>query len=119
VGWLWGIDRFFGGEVSRVQVRLIPQGTRELSQDALYARSGITKSYLSTIESGSARVTIDTIKSLADGLGVPVADLFAFQLGPKSLDALKDKMMKTIQEVDSETTPEALYHGLLTDLLDK
>lgn len=48
---------------------------QHLSQPELATRTGVSRSTLFTIESGSGNIRLDTLLRLAAGLGVPAADL--------------------------------------------
>lgn len=48
---------------------------RRLSQDRLAQLAGISKPYLSQIESGKRRGSTTTLRKIADALGVPVSVL--------------------------------------------
>lgn len=62
--------RAFGERVRRLRVQ------REWTQEEMAERASIHRSYLASIESGSRNPSLDTIVKLANGLHVPVADLF-------------------------------------------
>lgn len=49
----------------------------QFSQDELAKRSGVSRAWISRIESGTADVGLDVIERIAIALGVGVADLFA------------------------------------------
>lgn len=103
----------FGAHLRHLRV------SKHLSQDQFYAICGVTKSYLSLIESGKARITIDTIKTISDGLGVRASELFDFELSNNSIKDLKERLIKTISSLDDTITPEELYKALLSDLFNK
>jgi transcriptional regulator with XRE-family HTH domain len=48
----------------------------KLSQEALAERSGLHRTYISSIERGQRNVTLTNIYALAHGLGVEVKELF-------------------------------------------
>ena len=50
---------------------------RGLSQRRLALMIGIDKTYLCGIERGSRNPTLATLEKIADGLGIPLAELFA------------------------------------------
>ena len=62
--------------------RLFGQRVRELrlangaSQEAFADKCGFARSYMSRVERGLANPSLDAVEALADGLGVPVTDLF-------------------------------------------
>jgi transcriptional regulator with XRE-family HTH domain len=47
-----------------------------VSQESLADRCGFARSYMSRIERGKANPSLDAIETLAEGLKVPVRDLF-------------------------------------------
>lgn len=48
---------------------------RKLSQDVFAERSGLHRAHVGEIERGESNVTIQTLKSIADTLGVRIVDL--------------------------------------------
>ena len=67
------------------RVRELRQQTG-LSQEKFALRIGMDRTYYSSVESGKRNISLLNIKKLADGFGIPVADLF-----PKNmLDEEKD-----------------------------
>ncbi len=50
---------------------------RSLSQEELAELSGLHPTYISGIECGKRNVSLENIRSLAKGLGISLADLFA------------------------------------------
>jgi len=48
---------------------------RKLSQDIFAERSGLHRAHVGEIERGESNVTIQTLKIIADTLGVRIADL--------------------------------------------
>lgn len=50
---------------------------RGWTQEEMAERVDVHRSYLAAIESGSRNPTLDVIVKIANGLHVPVADLFA------------------------------------------
>lgn len=49
----------------------------KVSQEHFANTAGIARSYMSKLERGKANPSIEAVAQLADGLGVPVADLFS------------------------------------------
>lgn len=49
---------------------------RGLSQERLGARSGLHRTYVSSVERGQRNVSLDAIYGLAKGLAVPARELF-------------------------------------------
>ena len=59
----------FGANVRRMRT------THGLSQEGLAERSGLHRTYISSLERGQRNVGIDNIKKLSEALGVTVSDL--------------------------------------------
>ena len=66
------IDIEFGRAVTDLRKKL------GLTQDELAFRSGIHRAYIGTIERGEKSPTLDTIKKLANGLGVTIFDILLY-----------------------------------------
>lgn len=49
---------------------------RGWSQMTLADASGLHRTYISAVERGRRNVSLDNIEKLADGLGVPITELF-------------------------------------------
>ena len=62
--------RAFGDRVKEMRAQ------RGWTQEDMAERSGLHRSYLAAIESGSRNPTLDIIVKIANGLHAPVADLF-------------------------------------------
>jgi transcriptional regulator with XRE-family HTH domain len=62
--------RLFG---DRVRVLRLKAG---ISQEELAARSGLHRTYISSVERGQRNISLTNIHSLADALGVDVQELF-------------------------------------------
>ncbi len=52
---------------------------RGISQEIIASRAGISTSFLSHIERGTKKSSLDTVERLAKALGLPVGDLFEKQ----------------------------------------
>ncbi|MBQ9005075.1 MAG: helix-turn-helix transcriptional regulator, partial [Atopobiaceae bacterium] len=59
-----------------IRVRRDAEG---LSLRAFGAMVGVSYPYLSRVENGEAAASVDVLLRIADGLGVPVGDLFSFE----------------------------------------
>lgn len=62
--------RAFGDRVTKLRKK------RGWTQEDMAERSGIHRSYLAGIETGSRNPTLDVIVKVANSLHVPIADLF-------------------------------------------
>ena len=60
----------FGHAVRRLRAE---QG---FSQEGFACHAGISRTYMSEIERGVTNVSLDTVVRVADGLGMPLGDLF-------------------------------------------
>jgi transcriptional regulator with XRE-family HTH domain len=65
------LSKTFGQVVRRMRDK---QG---LSQEALAAKAGIHRTYVSSIELGKVRVGLEIAKMVADGLGISLSELIA------------------------------------------
>lgn len=63
-----------------VRIRSLRKAKR-LSQEALAERSGLNPKYIGQIERAETNPSIETLRRIADGLGVNLSDLFAFLPG--------------------------------------
>lgn len=63
---------------------------KDLNQGEFSKRIGITQSYLSGIEKGRKKPSIEVVESIAKAIGVPLAVLFWFTLEEK--DVHPDKL---------------------------
>lgn len=95
-------NRVPGDEVNGLIARRVAdlRKTRNLSFDALAARSEISKGMLVAIEQGRANPSIGTLCKLAAGLRVSVAELLAE--GPRPLDRV---------QIVSPDQANVLWHG--------
>ena len=59
---------------------------KRVSQLMLAQKSGLNQTYISRIESGSRAPTLDTLKNIADSLGVHVVDLLKDEIDLDDLD---------------------------------
>lgn len=66
------IKALFGRRVRQLRTAL------GVAQEAFAHRVGIDRSYFGSIERGRRNVSLEHIQKIADGLGVPPADLFRF-----------------------------------------
>jgi transcriptional regulator with XRE-family HTH domain len=64
------LRRVFGQRIARLR------HAAGISQEAFADRCGFARSYMSRIERGKANPSLDAIETLADGLRVPVRQLF-------------------------------------------
>lgn len=55
------------------------------SMRKLAERSGVSQSFISSIESGQKQPTLDSLVKLADGLGITLIELLGGEPGAKSL----------------------------------
>ncbi len=69
-------------------IKYIRLNNTKLSQEDLADKVGLERTYISKIESGKKNVTVETLGSICDGLGITVADFFK----------LYEKMLKLSDE---------------------
>lgn len=87
------------------------RGTR--TQEQVAEKAGLTKQYISTVERGLSKPCLDTLKKIADALGLTVSDLFRFEYEAKNIEELKYKILLAVQETDNNITAESLYTKVL------
>jgi transcriptional regulator with XRE-family HTH domain len=75
------LSKLFGRVVRRAR-----EG-RGFSQEALAARAGIHRTYVSSIELGKVRLGLDVAKKVADALGIPLSAL----IGDAETGAARDR----------------------------
>jgi transcriptional regulator with XRE-family HTH domain len=51
---------------------------QDVTQEQLSEKSGVSSDFISQLERGLNSPSLDTIQKLADGLGVPIEELFKF-----------------------------------------
>lgn len=88
------------------------------SQDKFAEFANLTPAYLSALERGIANPRLDTIKKLANGLNLPVADLFIFESCLSQPKELRDRLIELLQNT-GEDSLERLCSVLLATLLKK
>lgn len=64
------IEKLFGVQVRRIRIE------KNISQEELGFRSGLSKNYISDVERGSRNVSLQTIEKIARGLEIPIKELF-------------------------------------------
>jgi len=64
------VPEAFGEAVRRLRAR------RGFSQEGFAAHAGISRTYMSEIERGVTNTSLDTVARVADGLGMPLGELF-------------------------------------------
>jgi len=57
------------------RIRLLRNGLG-LSQEKFAMKIGIDRTYYASVENGKRNISIENIKKIADGLGVPLTKLF-------------------------------------------
>ncbi|MDD3026465.1 MAG: helix-turn-helix transcriptional regulator [Erysipelotrichaceae bacterium] len=69
------IEKTFGAQVRRIRIG------KNISQEELGFRSGLSKNYISDVERGARNVSLQTIEKIARGLEIPIKELFEFIIG--------------------------------------
>ncbi len=64
------IELYFGHKVRQIRLK------KNISQEELGFRSGLSKNYISDVERGRRNVSLQTIEKIAKGLEVAIKDLF-------------------------------------------
>ena len=76
--------------------------TRNMSQDTLSEKVGISSKYLSSIERGKENPTLDTLLKLATALNVTLADMFTLSHHGKTARELRAYIASLLKEGDTE-----------------
>lgn len=80
---------------------------RDITQEELAKRAGITRSHLSMIENGRTNPTIGVALNLAKGLNVSVNDIF-FTEGERHAAQLPDPLDAKVEKWKKKIPPEVL-----------
>lgn len=91
---------------------------KRYSQDQFAEISDLSPGYLSAVERGLANPRLDTIKKIANGFGISVADLFSFELVDSEPRAVKTKLLEFIQNADAGKV-EAVFASFMGAVLKK
>ncbi len=78
------------------------RAARNLSQEQLADKSGISPKYMSRIEMGLHFPSFDIITKLANALQVEVKDFFEFAHEAKNTKELKEMISSLLKEADDE-----------------
>ena len=78
------------------------RAARNLSQEQLAGKTGISPKYMSRIEMGLHFPSFDIITKLANALQVEVKDFFEFAHEAKNTRELKEIISNLLKEVDEE-----------------
>ena len=85
---------------------------KNLTQDVVAERAGMSPSYISEVENGMANPKLSTAEKLATGLDVEVFDLFIF-LHVHATPAQIRKRLKAIVDYTDNKGLKAVYDGVL------
>ena len=86
--------------------------SKNLKQDKVAEKSGLTTSYISDIERGVANPKLDTIEALAMGLGVSAQELFNFTARTATPKEIRERIAEALSSYDDKAL-EAIYQKLL------
>lgn len=75
---------------------------KDMSQEAMAEKVGISSKYVSSIERGKENPTLDTFIGLAKALNVDILELFNFSHEGKSKKDLKEFILNQIKGSDEE-----------------
>lgn len=67
------ITKKFGQRLKQLRIE------SQLSQEELSFRCQLSKNYISDVERGSRNISLKAIEKIANGLGVPMTELFIFK----------------------------------------
>lgn len=71
---------------------------REVSQTKLSERAGLSKSYLSKIESGYGKPTLEKLQRLSDALGVPFYSFMFFASEKGDLNSVPESVANEMKQ---------------------
>ena len=86
--------------------------SKGLNQDQVAERAGLSTSYISDVERGSANPKLDTIEALAKGIGVDAIVLFDFEKRVFTSGEIKSRLIDFIGN-ESEENIDTLYHKMM------
>ena len=87
--------------------------SRGLSQEKLAEKVLIDSKFLSQLELGKRNPSLGTVQKIAQGLGVPVRELFEFE---HLSNGIKVELMKLVEEMNDKTARKA--YRILKVLID-
>jgi transcriptional regulator with XRE-family HTH domain len=82
---------------------------KNLSLEALAARAKLNSNFLQKLETGKQSPTLDSIEKVSRGLGVPVAQLFAFD------EAAQETRKRLKQQIDKASEQEVVKIARILD----
>lgn len=86
--------------------------SKNLNQDEVAEKAGLSTSYISDVERGVANPKLDTIDALAKGLEVNAIELFEFSSRSMSAHEIKKLFYELLSETGDENI-ELLYQKIL------
>ena len=73
---------------------------RGITQEGLAKIAGVNAKYVSAIERGQKNVTVNTLKKIADGLGMEVYELLLFSSNVEPEEIVREKIAERLVEVN-------------------
>lgn len=89
-----------------------------LTQAQLAERSGLSERYVSEVERGVANPRLMSLRDLAKGLDVSIADLFVFEQGLTSVKEIRERLIELLQNAGDDSL-EQVYLTLLRALTSR
>ena len=86
--------------------------SKNLTQDEVAERAGLSISYISDVERGVANPKLDTIEALAKGVDVGVQELFNLAARMVTPDDVRQRIADSLATYDDKTI-EAIYQRIL------
>ncbi|WP_308776829.1 helix-turn-helix transcriptional regulator [uncultured Bilophila sp.] len=86
--------------------------SKNLKQEEVAERSGLSTSYISDVERGVANPKLYTIRALAKGVGVTEKELFAFEKRDLSPDDIRDYIIESLND-ESDEAITSLYNKIV------
>ena len=86
--------------------------SKNLHQEEVAERAGLSISYISDVERGVANPKLDTIEALAKGVDVGAQELFNFTARMLTPDDVRQRIADSLASYDDKTI-EAIYQKIL------
>ena len=90
--------------------------SKGLNQDEVAERAGLSTSYISAVERGVANPKLDTVESLAKGIGVDPQVLFRFSATSDNFTDVKKRLISALEQCDNESF-EILYKKIINIIM--
>ncbi|ACS79483.1 helix-turn-helix domain-containing protein [Maridesulfovibrio salexigens] len=103
------ISKLVGNKIRSIRKK------RGLTQAQLGNESDLNDKYISEIERGSSKLTVDALNKIANGLKVPVKDILDFDTAQPTREELEKDLLWMIQKTSDEQI--VFLHKLVSEIL--